>query len=143
MKLIESKQFKYILYAVIAVFVIFNFMGKKQVSAPIKPYVEIGGQKIFVEIADTDQTRAQGLSGHAPLGDNEGMLFIFPELGTHGFWMKDMLFPIDIIWFDDIANSADGVKQIIYIKKSATPESYPEIFSPMKPSKYILEVPAG
>src|SRR5690349_20381775 len=65
-----------------------------------RPYVIIEGtpEPIFVSLADTDATREQGLSGALGLGTTEGMLFLFDYPGRPAFWMKDMLFSIDIIW---------------------------------------------
>jgi hypothetical protein len=54
-----------------------------------------------IEIAETIADRARGLSGREPLKNNEGMLFIFPVAGKYSFWMKDMLFPIDMVWIRD------------------------------------------
>lgn len=95
----------------------------------------LGGEPLFLEVADTDVLRTQGLSLHRPLALNEGMLFIFPNDGRHGFWMKDMLFPIDILWLD-------SDYRIVDVKEHATPASYPEIFLPGAPARYVLEVSA-
>lgn len=99
-------------------------------------YVKLGGQIVRVDLALTDSERAQGLSGRLGLAENEGMLFIFAYPGRYNFWMKDMNFPIDIIWI-----SKD--KKIIYIKKDARPELYPEMYGPEDEAKYILEVVSG
>lgn len=99
-------------------------------------HVSLGTTRITVEVADDPTEREQGLSGHSPISDAEGMLFVFQEDGKHEFWMKDMLFPIDIIWLD--AN-----KRVIYVVANATPESYPNSYGPNAPSRYVLEVPAG
>jgi len=98
-------------------------------------YVKIAGQIIKVDLAFTSFDQKNGLSGRNNLKDDEGMLFIFDNLDKYPFWMKDMSFPIDIIWIDE-----DFC--IVYIKKNAFPESYPEIFYPQKDSKYVLEVNA-
>lgn len=98
--------------------------------------VFLGGEEISVTIADTPSLQARGLGGHEKLEPNEGMLFVFPEPVLAGFWMKDMLFPIDIIYFD--AN-----RRIIDVWGNATPESYPKIFIPRAPAQFVLEVPAG
>src|SRR3989304_6446445 len=79
---------------IIAVSFFLFFFNKA--TAPAQ--VVIAGTTINVEIAQTEAEREQGLSGHKPLADDEGMLFIFDKPGYHGFWMKDMLFSIDIIW---------------------------------------------
>ncbi len=63
--------------------------------------ITVGQAAFTVEIADTPAARAKGLSGHAPLADNQGMLFVFPFASPQIFWMKDMTFPIDIIWIKD------------------------------------------
>ena len=52
------------------------------------------------ELADTSSERTKGLSYRTEI-PKEGMLFIFPNKGIQGFWMKDMLFPIDILWLTD------------------------------------------
>lgn len=107
-----------------------------EVSDQTQPIVRIGGRDVRVLLADTPAKRTQGLSGRSGLGENEGMLFIFPEEGMYGFWMKDMNFSIDIIWID-----SDG--KVVHIAKSASPDSYPTSFSPPKPARYVLEVRAG
>jgi len=93
---------------------------------------------VRAEVAATPALRQQGLSGHAPLQENEGMLFVYQEDedGMQGFWMKDMLFPIDIIWID-----TEG--RVITIAKNIQPESYPEVFYPARAAQYVLEVQAG
>lgn len=101
-----------------------------------RPVVEIGGTRVAVSIADTPEERSQGLSGRAPLAENEGMLFIFPEDGKHGFWMKDMRFSIDIIWL-----SSEDV--VVHIEEHVSPESYPASFASQNPARFVLEVPAG
>lgn len=98
--------------------------------------VFIGGMTIKIEIADTEALREKGLSGHRPLKENEGMLFVFEKPDIYSFWMKDMLFPIDILWLD-------SEKEIVYIKKDAQPLSYPEAFSSNLPAFYVLELSSG
>jgi uncharacterized membrane protein (UPF0127 family) len=60
--------------------------------------VRVGGAELRVEIADTPETLANGLSGRQPLGSDEGMLFQLPGRSRQTFWMKGMLFSIDIVW---------------------------------------------
>lgn len=64
------------------------------------------------------------------------MLFVFAEAEQYSFWMKDMNYPIDIVWID--AN-----RQVVAITENATPESYPLKFTPPVPVKYVLEVRSG
>ena len=62
--------------------------------------LSIHDAKIAVEIVDTPKKRQQGLSGRDDLAENKGMLFVYTEPETIGIWMKDMKFPIDILWFN-------------------------------------------
>ncbi len=89
-----------------------------------------------VVVANTVQTRTRGLSGRAPLAENEGMFFVFDEADRYGFWMKDMRFAIDIIWLSD-----EGF--VIDIDERVTPESYPKVFMSDVPARFVLEVRAG
>jgi len=86
--------------------------------------------------ADTEESRQRGLSNQENLPIDSGMLFIFPAAAIQGFWMKDMHFPLDIVWID-------AHKKIIGIAQNVTPESYPEVFMSPDPIKYVLEINAG
>lgn len=70
----------------------------------------MGNKKILVEAADTPQKKQQGLSGREKLNDNQGMLFDFPndDGARPGFWMKDMLFDLDIIWIKNNPSTSSG-----------------------------------
>jgi uncharacterized membrane protein (UPF0127 family) len=91
---------------------------------------------IFLELATTTSEQEQGLSYRKSLANNSGMLFIFPDEEEQDMWMKDMHFSLDMIWFDKNFT-------VIDIKENATPESYPNIFSPRQKAMYVLEVNAG
>lgn len=106
-------------------------------------YVNIGGQKITVELATTVTEQEKGLSGRTNLNENTGMLFVFNKLGVYPFWMKDMNFPIDMIWLAPIEGGDGSEVKIVYIKKNATPDSYPQSFGTIVPAKYVLEARAG
>ena|SRR3989338_3833228 len=98
--------------------------------------IQIMGQNIRVNLATTDAAREQGLSGRENLKEDEGMLFVFDYPDKYSFWMKDMNFPIDMIWIGEN-------KEIIYIKRDARPESFPESYGPTADSKYVLEIVSG
>ncbi len=122
--------------------------GRGEVSPPDKgdlggyqniKSVRIAGQEIKVDLAVTSIEQTQGLSGRKNLGLNKGMLFVFSNSGKNLFWMKDMNFPIDIIWFTEDM-------KVDYIKKDADPKLFPETYGPGqgdKDAKYVLEVNAG
>ena len=98
--------------------------------------VVINDISIKVDIADTAEKRTMGLSGRPSLAENEGVFFIFDSSYRYSFWMKEMNFPIDIIWIDENFVIAD-------ITKHAAPESFPKTFFPVLPVRYVLEVNAG
>lgn len=98
--------------------------------------IQLKGQSIRISIADTETARQQGLSGRAGLAADEGMLFVFPEDGKYAFWMKDMLFSIDILWL-----SGDGA--VVYMAENVSPDTYPQNFQPLVSARYALELPAG
>jgi uncharacterized membrane protein (UPF0127 family) len=60
--------------------------------------VRIGSAVFDAEIASTTTQQARGLSFRDSLAEGHGMLFLFPSPGILHFWMKDMNFPIDMIW---------------------------------------------
>ncbi len=89
---------------------------------------------IYVSVADTPELRIKGLSGHEPLNTSEGMLFVFDVSSVDNcFWMKDMSFPIDMVWLDEN-------KQVVTVAPEVAPESYPRTFCPEHPAKYGLEL---
>ena len=92
--------------------------------------------EINVELADTAEKKSQGLSGRNSLLQNQGMLFVYDKPAFYSFWMKDMQFPIDIIWIDENYRVTD-------IAKSVPPDSFPQTFQPQNLAQYVLEVNAG
>lgn len=129
---------KYLIILVAALVLFFLLFYFPNNSKTIKS-VQIAGQNIKVELAITADEQQKGLSGRNNLKEDEGMLFVFKDSGNYSFWMKDMNFPIDMIWIGEDL-------KVIYIKKNALPESYPESFGPEisdKNVKYVLEVVSG
>src|SRR3989338_3376126 len=95
----------------------------------------INDETFVVEVAQTEKERIQGLSGRNEM-PNDGMFFIFDKDGRHGIWMKDMQFPIDILWLgSDFA--------VVDFKENVLPNTYPEIFVPESPVRYVVEIPSG
>jgi hypothetical protein len=118
--------------------VLFLLFGQHRASPEegFLPRVEVGSVTVEVSIADDDSERGQGLSGVSLLPEFSGKLFVFDEPSTPAFWMKDMLFAIDILWIDEGGTIVD-------ITKSFTPESYPTSVAPALPVRFVLEVNAG
>lgn len=107
-----------------------------QPKPPSGKEIHVDSHALWVEVADTDASREQGLSGRTQLPEGQGMLFVFDTEDLWGFWMKDMRFPIDMLW-------ADANGRITTVVENASPDSYPQIFYPTQLAKYVLEVPAG
>lgn len=102
--------------------------------------VQLPKGMIYAEVVDTPASRAQGLSGRKTLGEKEGMLFVFEQPGRYGFWMKDMLFPIDIMWIND-----DGI--VVHVEGNVSPSTYavtdpPQTFINEPEARFVLELPA-
>ena len=113
----------------------------------------INGRAVSVLLADTELKRIRGLSGKNSIGA-DGMLFVFPEEDFHGIWMKEMSFPLDIIWLNEreprtsadcAQNDAEKEKclEVVHLKKNVLPETFPEVFYPKEKAKYVLEMNAG
>lgn len=98
--------------------------------------IKVGSHTVVAELANTPEKRQLGLSGRQGLEEGRGMLFVFDQPGRHGIWMKDMLFPIDIIWLDD-----NG--RVVGLERDVSPQTFPRIFYPESDAKYVLELKAG
>lgn len=94
------------------------------------------GVSLNIELATTSAARAQGLGGRASLPEDGAMLFVFPHDERWGFWMKDMLIPLDIFWLN-----AQG--QVISMAPDVATSTYPAVFYPSAPARYVLETNAG
>jgi hypothetical protein len=94
------------------------------------------GTAIEVFIPHTDGLKLMGLSATRPLAENQGMLFVYESDDFWGIWMKDMHYPIDIIWLDESL-------RIVHIEQGVDPSTYPRVFAPPVPARYILEVASG
>lgn len=100
--------------------------------------VIIDATALRLEIADTDAARVQGLSDRASLDADAGMLFIFPSRGIYPFWMKDMHFPLDMIWID-----GDRIVEIATLPPPASSTIVPATHTPLHAADKILEINAG
>lgn len=131
-----NRVFAFLIVGVICVAAF--FVLKPRLLPTLAPHSEVvlGGKTFTIDIADTDATREQGLSNRPSLASNAGLLFSFPQPDRYGFWMKEMNFPIDIIW-------ATAQGKIVHIESNVRPESYPTVFYPSQPASLVLEIGAG
>lgn len=98
--------------------------------------ITIHSTKIDAEVVQTDAARAKGLSGRQCIEPNRGMLFVFGKPGQYPFWMKDMKFPIDILWLDEN-------QKAVHIEQNLAPSTYPTTYTSAEPALFVLELQAG
>ncbi len=91
---------------------------------------------IHFEVVKDTVAQEKGLGGRKNIPDNYGMLFVFPKDASYGFWMKDMLTPIDMIWVTDTGT-------IIGIASDVLPSTYPNVFYPPGPVRFVIETKVG
>ncbi len=94
--------------------------------------LRVRDSEIWVEIADTESKREQGLSGRDKLDSDSGMLFIFDRPDKYSFWMKDMKINLDFVWIRD--------GKIVYLSRNI---SNPTTLYPPYDVNKVLEVNAG
>lgn len=88
-----------------------------------------------VDTADTEVQRQKGLSLRDSLPQDLAMLFTFEMPSRQCMWMRDMKFPIDIIWLND-------QKKVVKIETNVDPATYPATFC-ADDTKYVVEINAG
>ena len=68
--------------------------------APATAWVIFGADTVTAEVASTADERAQGLMYRESLGQNAGMLFVFPDNSVRSFWMQNTYIALDIAFMD-------------------------------------------
>ena len=66
--------------------------------------------RINVKVSKTSDELRRGLMFVTHLAENEGMLFKYPNLGKHTFWMQNTYIPLDVIYFDKDSNVIGFIK---------------------------------
>ena len=96
------------------------------------------GRAVTAELAVSDEDRQLGLMFRPKMNDDQAMLFVFEEESGHAFWMKNMRFPIDILWLDKD-------RRIVHIERQVPPcgqDPCPSYPSP-QPARFVLEIRSG
>ena len=107
-----------------------------------RPLVMVGETPFVVEVVETPESRAQGLSGRELLADGTGMLFVLKKEGVRSFWMKEMNFPLDIVWIDAACT-------VVHISEDVPPPAPDQplsdlpTYGPSIPILYVLEINGG
>jgi uncharacterized membrane protein (UPF0127 family) len=91
--------------------------------------------RLDIEIAESDYETETGLMYRKSMGENQGMLFIFPDIRQHFFHMKNTEFGLDIIFLDENL-------KIVSFQENAKPFDE-KLLPSLVPVKYALEVNSG
>ena len=92
---------------------------------------------VIARVAETEEEQGEGLSGIRRIPKNKGMLYVYPRPDFYTHNMKDMHFPLDIIWIGKD-------KTVVDVIENVQPGSYPEyMFVNDFLAQYVLEIPAG
>ncbi|MBU1164392.1 DUF192 domain-containing protein [Patescibacteria group bacterium] len=111
---------------------------KQNTSINIIEQVCLKNYCFYVELAQTSEERSQGLMYRTELGQNKGMLFVYPDEAIRSFWMKNTKIPLDIIFIDNN-------KRVVSISKDTQPcieDPCPSYKSADK-AQYVLEINGG
>lgn len=90
---------------------------------------------VRVEVADTPAKREMGLQYRNELGDDQGMLFLFPREEVQAFWMKNTPISLDLIFIS-------AQRKVVGIVRRAVPFSLATLSVP-SPSQFVLEIKGG
>ena len=102
-------------------------------------WVEVGGERYSVEIADDDAERARGLMFREHMDADAGMLFIHEGEAPRSYWMMNTRIPLDILYFD-------GQRRLVSVQRDVPPCSLGDQCPPYPsegPAQYVLELNAG
>jgi len=102
-------------------------------------WVELGGQRYAIEIADDDAERARGLMFRDELAADHGMLFIHERQEPLAYWMKNTKIPLDILYFDDALKLVSQQRDVPPCSLGDRCPPYPSD----APARYVLELNAG
>lgn len=116
-----------------------GLMAGKEQEPPMAVWqVSVDGHTFQAEVAATDKQRERGLMGRTQLAQGRGMLFVFQKPRGVGFWMKDTLIPLDILFFDP-----KGVLLNVALAQPCPPQTTcPNYFSQGEVG-YVLELASG
>ena len=108
---------------------------------PPPPYLAIEATDatrfVRVEIAETEAQRQRGLMGRTSIEEDAGMLFVWPEDTSSGFWMKDTPLRLSIAFI-----SVEGRILRMFDMEPCTADPCP-VYDPGMSYRMALEVRQG
>ena len=90
-----------------------------------------------VEVADTPKERETGLMSRGGLVPGHGMLFVYPQDQALSFWMKNTVFPIDILFINSTGSIVDAQYMLPCQRDPC------QVYVSDKPAKWALEINGG
>ncbi|MGH8061281.1 MAG: DUF192 domain-containing protein [Pseudoxanthomonas sp.] len=102
-------------------------------------WVELGGQRYKVEIADDEAERERGLMFRDELAIGSGMIFIHDREEPQAYWMKNTRIPLDILYFDNARKLVAQQRDVPPCSAGDRCPAYPS----NAPARYVLELNAG
>jgi hypothetical protein len=96
--------------------------------------MQIGNRTFTIEIAATEESRQRGLMHRKALPADRGMIFVFDREEPRAFWMKNVPFPLDIVFLDATGRVVD-VKRLLPLDLRSTYAA--------RPAQYAIEINAG
>lgn len=130
-----DKKIRLRIYIILFILVIALFFLWPQAKDQV--ILKAGSCLFKVEIADTPSKHYQGLSNRSNLCQNCGMLFLFPDKQKRDFVMRNMNFPLDIIFIDNRRVSN------IYYKAKPEGKNPKATYSSLIPIDAVLEINAN
>jgi uncharacterized membrane protein (UPF0127 family) len=101
---------------------------------------KLAGKDLVLNVASTPESQERGYMNGVEPSEKEGIIFVYPESATLQFWMKNVNFDLDIIFFDSNMNYVSHQTMSKY-----NGESDHELtrYMPTMPSMYAVETKAG
>ena len=109
--------------------------GATQAAGSATAVLRLDGVIFRPEVAKTTAQRTRGLMNRRQ-APKDGMLFVFPGTTTGGFWMKNTLVPLTIVFFDSAGKRVRKLS-MVPCRKDPCP-----IYDPGRPYRFALELPA-
>lgn len=117
-------------------------------SAERTEKVTIGERTFTLRLAVDEPARERGLGGVAEIGEDEGMLFVFPNAAIRNFWMRDCVIDLDIAYLDPF-----GIVTAVHTMPKEPPRGPNETeaayqarlkrYSSVSPAQFAIEVRPG
>lgn len=138
----STRKLLFLIAGVVIIVLAFLFLQSYFRDNPLfmkQATVVVNGQTFKADVAQTEKEKQAGLSKRGKMADNKAMLFTFDKADYYQFWMKDMRFPIDIIYINND-------KVVTVFKNVPNPDKNNTnlpVYRSEEPANRVLEINAG